>query len=62
MIKKGIVAMLAVAAISLSAVSSFAAEAGVLGLKPSANQSVTQPSGNTNAASTDAQNVQYDSK
>lgn len=47
MIKKGIVAMLAVAAISLSAVNSFAAEAGVLGLKPSANQG-SQSSANTN--------------
>lgn len=61
MIKKGIVAMLAVAAISLSAVSSFAAEAGVLGLKPSANQSVTQSqSGNTGATNTDVQSTQYD--
>ena len=47
MIKKGIVAMLAVAAISLSAVSSFAAEAGVLGLKPSANQSSNSSTGTT---------------
>ena len=61
MIKKSIVAMLAVAAISLSAVSSFAAEAGVLGLKPSANQSVTQnQSGNTGATNTDVQSSQYD--
>ena len=60
MIKKGIVAMLAVAAISLSAVSSFAAEAGVLGLKPSANQGVAQSSGNTSTTNTDVQNVQYD--
>lgn len=35
-------------------------EAGVLGLKPSANQSVTQPSGNNNAANTDVQSVTYD--
>ena len=47
MIKKSIVAMLAVAAISLSAVSSFAAEAGVLGLKPSANQSSNSSTGTT---------------
>ena len=60
MIKKGIVAMLAVAAISLSAVTSFTAKAGVLGLKPSANQGVTQSSGNTNTTNTDVQNVQYD--
>ena len=37
------------------------AQAGTTGLKPSANQGVTQPSGDTtNAASTDAQSVQYD--
>lgn len=61
MIKKSIATMLTVAAISLSAVNSFAAEAGVLGLKPSANQSVTQSSANTtNAASTDVQSEQYD--
>lgn len=39
MTNKSLVTMLTVAAISLSAVNSFAAEAGVLGLKPSANQS-----------------------
>lgn len=61
MTKKSIATMLTVAAISLSAVNSFTAEAGVLGLKPSANQSVTQPSGNTSTANTDVQNVQYDS-
>lgn len=60
MIKKGIVAMLTVAAISLSAVNTFAAEAGVLGLKPSANQGVAQSSGNTSTTNTDVQNVQYD--
>lgn len=61
MIKKSIATMLAVAAISLSAVNSFAAEAGVLGLKPSANQGATQSSGNTaSTANTDAQSVQYD--
>ena len=60
MIKKSVATMLAVAAISLSAVNSFATEAGVLGLKPSANQVATQSSGNTSAASTDAQSVQYD--
>lgn len=60
MIKKIFVAMLAVAVLSLSTVNSFAAKAGVLGLKPSANQSATQSSGNnTNAANTDVQNVQY---
>ena len=50
---------LAVATLSVN-VLAIQAEAGTTGLKPSANQSVTQPSGNTNAASTDAQNVQYD--
>ena len=53
------VTMLAVVAFATN-VFATEAEAGVLGLKPSANQSVTQSSGNTNAASTDAQNVQYD--
>ena len=54
------VTMLAVVAFATN-VFATEAEAGVLGLKPSANQSVTQPSGNTtNATSTDAQNVQYD--
>ena len=50
---------LAVAILSVN-VLAMQAEAGVLGLKPSANQSVTQSSGNTNAANTDVQNVQYD--
>ena len=36
------------------------AEAGTTGLKPSANQGVTQSSGNTNTTNTDVQNVQYD--
>lgn len=55
-----LVTALAVATLSVN-VLAIQAEAGVLGLKPSANQSVTQSSGNTtNAASTDAQNVQYD--
>ena len=52
--------LLAVAVLSLSTVNSFAAKAGVLGLKPSANQGVTESSSNTNAANTAAQNVQYD--
>ena len=39
--------MLTVAAISLSAVNTFVAEAGVLGLKPSVNQGTTQSSDNT---------------
>ena len=58
MTNKSLVTMLAVAAISLSAVNSFAAEAGVLGLKPSTNQGATQSSGNTNTANTEVQ--QYD--
>lgn len=60
MFKKSFVAILAVAVLSLSTVSSFAAEAGVLGLKPSANQGVAQSSGNTSTTNTDVQNVQYD--
>jgi hypothetical protein len=53
--------MLTVAAMCFSAVNSFATEAGVLGLKPSANQSVTQSqSGNTGATNTDVQSTQYD--
>ena len=55
---KSLVTMLTVAAISLSTVNTFAAEAGVLGLKPSANQGTTQSSGNTNTANTEVQ--QYD--
>ena len=55
-----LVTMLAVAVLSLSTVNSFAAKAGVLGLKPSANQGVTQSSTNTSTANTDVQNVQYD--
>ena len=52
--------MLAVVAFATN-VFATEAEAGVLGLKPSANQSVTQSSGNTtNAANTDVQSVQYD--
>ena len=58
---KSLVTMLTVVAMSFSAVNSFAAEAGVLGLKPSANQSVTQSqSGNTGATNTDVQSTQYD--
>ena len=51
---------LAVATLSVN-VLAIQAEAGTTGLKPSANQGVTQPSGDTtNAANTDVQNVQYD--
>ena len=60
MFKKSFVAILAVAVLSLSTVNSFAAKAGVLGLKPSANQGVAQSSGNASTTNTDVQNVQYD--
>ena len=60
MIKRNLIAMLVVAVVSLSTVSSFAAKAGVLGLKPSANQGVTQSSSNTSTTNTDVQSVQYD--
>ena len=60
MTNKSLVTMLAVAVLSLSTVNSFAAKAGVLGLKPSANQGVTQSSSNTSTTNTDVQNVQYD--
>ena len=61
MTNKSLVTMLTVAAMCISAVNSFATEAGVLGLKPSANQSVTQSqSGNTGATNTDVQSTQYD--
>lgn len=50
---------LAVAILSVN-VLAMQAEAGVLGLKPSANQGVAQSSGNTNTTNTDVQNVQYD--
>ena len=56
--KSLLVTALAVAVLSLSTVNSFAAEAGVLGLKPSTNQGATQSSGNTNTANTEVQ--QYD--
>ena len=60
MIKSFLLTALAVATMSVN-VLAIQAKAGVLGLKPSANQSVTQPSGNTSTANTDVQNVQYDS-
>ena len=59
MIKKSIVAMLAVAVLSLSTVNAFAAEAGVLGLKPSANQS-GQSSTDTTANKEVPSDIQYD--
>ena len=58
--KTFLVTMLAVVAFATN-VFATEAEAGVLGLKPSANQSVTQQSGNTaNAATTEVQRAQYD--
>ena len=55
-----LVTALAVATISVNTLA-MQVQAGTTGMKPSANQSATQSSGNTtNAASTDAQNVQYD--
>lgn len=54
-----LVTALAVATLSVN-VLAIQAEAGVLGLKPSANQGVTQSSGNTSTTNTDVQNVQYD--
>ena len=53
------VTMLAVVAFATN-VFATEAEAGILGLKPSANQGVTQSSGNTSTTNTDVQNVQYD--
>ena len=57
--KSFLLTALAVATMSVN-VLAMQAQAGVLGLKPSANQGVTQSSGNASTASTDAQNVQYD--
>ena len=50
---------LAVATLSVN-VLAIQAEAGTTGLKPSANQGVTQSSGNTNTANTEVQSIQYD--
>ena len=50
---------LAVATMSVN-VLAIQAQAGTTGLKPSANQGVTQSSGNTSTTNTDVQNVQYD--
>jgi len=50
---------LAVATLSVN-VLAIQAEAGTTGLKPSANQGVTQSSGNASTTNTDVQNVQYD--
>ena len=59
MIKKSIVAMLAVAVLSLSTVNAFAAEAGVLGLKPSANQGSYSSTGTTTNKEVPS-DIQYD--
>ena len=57
--KSFLLTALAVATMSVN-VLAMQAQAGVLGLKPSANQSVTQSSGNASTTNTDVQNVQYD--
>ena len=58
--KSFLLTALAVATMSVN-VLAMQAQAGVLGLKPSANQSVTQSqSGNTGATNTDVQSTQYD--
>ena len=54
-----LVIALAVATISVN-ILAMQAQAGTTGLKPSANQGVTQSSGNTSTTNTDVQNVQYD--
>ena len=54
-----LVTTLVVAILSVN-VLAIQAKAGVLGLKPSANQGVAQSSGNTSTTNTDVQNVQYD--
>ena len=58
--KSFLLTALAVATMSVN-VLAIQAQAGTTGLKPSANQGVTQSSGNTNTANTEVQNVQYDS-
>lgn len=57
--KNFLLTALAVTTLSVN-VLAIQAEAGVLGLKPSANQGITQSSGNTSTTNTDVQNVQYD--
>ena len=57
--KSFLLTALAVATMSVN-VLAIQAQAGTTGLKPSANQGVTQSSGNTNTTNTDVQNVQYD--
>lgn len=57
--KSFLLTALAVATMSVN-VLAMQAQAGVLGLKPSANQGATQSSSNTNTTNTDVQNVQYD--
>lgn len=58
--KSFLLTALAVATMSVN-VLAIQAQAGTTGLKPSANQGVTQSSGNTSTTNTDVQNVQYDS-
>ena len=57
--KSFLLTALAVATLSVN-VLAMQAQAGSTGLKPSANQGVTQSSGNTSTTNTDVQNVQYD--
>ena len=57
--KSFLLTALAVATMSVN-VLAIQAQAGTTGLKPSANQGVTQSSGNTSTTNTDVQNVQYD--
>ena len=57
--KSFLLTALAVATLSVN-VLAIQAEAGTTGLKPSANQGVTQSSGNASTTNTDVQNVQYD--
>ena len=57
--KSFLLTALAVATMSVN-VLAMQAQAGTTGLKPSANQGVTQSSGNTNTANTEVQSIQYD--
>ena len=58
--KSFLLTALAVATMSVN-VLAMQVQAGTTGLKPSANQGVTQSSGNNSTTNTDVQNVQYDS-
>ena len=59
MTNKSLVTMLTVAVLSLSTVNAFAAEAGVLGLKPSANQGSNSSTGTTTNKEVPS-DIQYD--